>query len=91
MDYFLIEHVESFFVFTFKEEFQWEWAGFRYGEYGSSDMPPAPPCVEEIRIWIVPYGIITVPLTLVSAFLLLSKPRKSTQKKIAELIHEKVE
>jgi len=32
----------------------------------------------------VPYGSIVIPLTLLSAFLLLSKPRKSTQKKITE-------
>jgi len=33
---------------------------------------------------IVPYSFIVVPLTLLSAFLLLSKPRKSTQKRITE-------
>jgi hypothetical protein len=35
---------------------------------------------------ILPYFSITIPLTLLSAFLLLSKPRKSNQKKTAELV-----
>jgi len=47
--------------------------------------------VEGIRfirgyVLIMPFHAIVVPLTLVSAYLLLSKPRKSTQNKIAEPI-----
>ena len=43
-----------------------------------------------IRIIMIQYGSITVPLTLISLWLLLSKPRKSTPKKITEPIPEKV-
>lgn len=75
MDYFLVEHIESFFVFKLKDEFQWEWAGFRSGEYKSYTVPPAPAHVEEIQIWIVPYWSIVMPLTLLSAWLVLSRPR----------------
>jgi hypothetical protein len=38
----------------------------------------------------VPYWIITIPLTILSAFLLLSKPRPSTPKKTPEPISEKM-
>jgi hypothetical protein len=37
-----------------------------------------------------PYGYVVIPLTLLSAFLLLSKPRKSTQMKLTEPIPEKL-
>ena len=37
----------------------------------------------------VPYWFIVIPLTLLSAYLLLSKPRKSTQGKITEPVPEK--
>ena len=41
--------------------------------------------IEEESTWIIPYWFIVIPLTLLSAFLLLSKPCKSTSKKIIEL------
>ena len=41
--------------------------------------------IEEESTWIIPYWSIVIPLTLLSAFLLLSKPCKSTSKKIIEL------
>ena len=57
----------------------WKWrtefCGFEFGQF----IPKGPPWSESI--WLVPYWSITVPLTLLSAFLLLSKPRQSTQKK----------
>ena len=40
----------------------------------------------EVAIRLVPYWSITIPLTLLSAFLLLSKPRKSTFNKTVEPI-----
>jgi hypothetical protein len=36
------------------------------------------------RVQIIPYWSLTIPLTVISFWLLLSKPNKSTQKKIAE-------
>ena len=56
-----------------------EFAGFQIGEGTSIHVPSI-----KIQIGIVPYWSIVLPLTLISAFLLLTKPRKSTQKKIAE-------
>ena len=38
-------------------------------------------------VWIVPYWPIVIPLSLISAFLLLSKSRRSNQKKIDKPIH----
>jgi hypothetical protein len=47
--------------------------------------------LDEVDSWsgyivVLPYWSITVPLTLLSAYLLLSKPRKSTPKKLFEPI-----
>jgi hypothetical protein len=44
-----------------------------------------------VLVWRVLYWPIVIPLTLLSAFLLLSKPRKSAPKKTTEAIPEKVE
>lgn len=35
-----------------------------------------------VEVWIVPYWAITIPLTLFSAFLLLTKPRKTTVRNV---------
>jgi len=40
----------------------------------------------QMAIWVIPYWSIVIPLTLISFWLLLSKPRKSTSKKITEPI-----
>ena len=45
---------------------------------------------DRARTWICPCWSITIPLTLVSAYLLLSKPRQSAPKKIAETTSETV-
>lgn len=45
-----------------------EWCGFEFGEF----RPNGPPWTEEI--WVIPYWSVVVPLTLISAWLLLSKP-----------------
>ena len=60
-------------------EWQWHlsWVGFEFGKgrcHGSSP----------IAVWAVPYWSIAIPMTLASAYLLLSKPRKSIQKKLPE-------
>ena len=39
---------------------------------------------ERLSYLLIPYWSITIPLTLISAFLLLTKPHKSTTKKITE-------
>jgi len=66
-------------------EFNRGWGGFLIdeGRWGQ-------PTTHRLRVWVVPYWFITIPLTVISAFLLLSKPRNSTPKKITEPVPEKV-
>ena len=42
--------------------------------------------IAQIEMCIIPYWSIVIPLTLVSAFLLLTYPRRSNQNKIPEMI-----
>ena len=42
------------------------------------------PYTQEYALWQLPYWSVTIPLTLISVWLLLSKSRSSTQKKIME-------
>ena len=44
----------------------------------------------EVSVKLVPYWSITIPLTLLSAFLILSKPRKSNQRKTVDPFPETV-
>lgn len=44
--------------------FHWEWMGFAKGECSTMF----------VRLWTVPYWSIVIPLTLLSAYLLLIKP-----------------
>jgi len=62
---------------------RWRIAGFGICTWRRKNSEPL-----EIRTceWIIPYWSIVIPLTLLSAYLLLSKPRKSIQKKIIEPI-----
>jgi len=61
----------------------WKWCGF--GIADGIDYPVMPRSFRSAAILTVPYCALTTPLTLLSAFLLLSKPRPSNQKKISEL------
>ena len=56
-------------------------AGFYFGMDESTTPHP---------IRIIPYWSLVIPLTLLSAYLLLSKSRNSTPKKLVETIPEKV-
>ena len=58
-------------------DWRWKWGGFDFGKWEGA---------QEINVsyWSVPYYSIVVPLTLLSAFLLLSKTRPSTPIKITE-------
>jgi hypothetical protein len=56
--------------------------GIEVGEYTSKQMGSAFPSA----FCSIPYWLFVIPLTLVSVFLMLSKPRKSTQTKITESI-----
>ena len=44
----------------------------------------------QLIFWLIPYWSFTIPLTLISLWLLLTKPRKSNQLKIAEPVPENV-
>jgi len=70
-------HLTRWFWVT---EQRWDWGGFHYGRY--CDERP----IGGIRLTfrIIPHWSIVWPLTLLSAWLLLSKPCKSTQIKITE-------
>lgn len=57
---------------------RWDWAGFHFGAGQTANGGE--------EDYMVPYWSITVPFTLISAFLLLSKRRQSTPKKISEPI-----
>ena len=59
---------------------KWQLCGFSFGKFHD-------PEGVEVRVnwWTIPYWSITIPSTLISFWLLLSMPRKSNQKKIAEL------
>jgi hypothetical protein len=62
-------------------DWRWDWAGFSFGEASKKE----PPLLRRnLELWIVPYSSIIFPLALISFWLLLSKPRKSNQKKIPE-------
>ena len=67
-------------------KWRWRWCGFGICE--------EPEERKEGDGWanavLIPYWAIVLPLTLLSAFLLLSKPRKSTQKKLKEPVPEKL-
>lgn len=55
---------------------RWQWSQFDFGKgqaYGDAPM----------FVWVVPYWSILIPLTVLSAFLLLTKPKTSTLKKTA--------
>ena len=53
-------------------EWRWDWAGFSFGSAVKKD----PPILRNLNLWIVPYWAIVSPLVLVSAYLLLGKPRR---------------
>jgi hypothetical protein len=79
------EVVNSQLAFDVSKDFanaKWhlQWCGFHFAE--SEGNVPA----RRIRfaVWNVPYWSVTVPPTLISLWLLLARPHKSTSKKITE-------
>jgi len=67
-----------------EDKFEWKHRlfGFEIGEYQQEEALEA----VRVTIWKIQYWSITIPLTLISLWLLVSKPRKSTQQKIIELL-----
>ena len=58
--------------------------GFGIGQVKDKDLPL------QVFVWAVPYWFIVISLTLLSAYLLLNKPRQSNQHQNDEPIPEKV-
>ena len=65
-------------------EWRWNWSGFGSGV--GVDEIKVGNRIERTSLTVIPYWSVTIPLTLISAFLLLTKPRLSTPKKIVEPI-----
>ena len=65
----------------FAANVEWEWNWLAIHLFRTADSANV-----QTHYASVPYWAIACPLTLLSAWLLLPKPRKSTPKKIAELI-----
>ena len=60
---------------------RWQLCGFGFGELPSDLIEGV-----QVTFFFVPYWFITIPLTAFSAYLLLSKPQKSIQLEIDELV-----
>ena len=73
------EPFQTFDKFYHDKSKTWKWrfCGIAVGRAENSGK-------SEITIFVVSFWSIVIPLTLLSAFLLLSKPRQSNQKKITE-------
>lgn len=52
----------------------WRWYGFGAGSWSA----------QHTTLWVIPYWSVTTLLTLISAFLLISKPRKSSHQKFKD-------
>ena len=56
----------------------WQWNGFDFGASSVKEtmwMGQVKPWTREVEVWQIPYWFLVVPLMLLSAYLLFSKPR----------------
>jgi len=60
-----------------------DWAGFNFGSIEWTTLTD-PPKKGAFAVWIIPYWSLILPLTLLSAYLLVAKPRVAKPKKFAE-------
>ena len=58
-------------------DWRWQLCGFDIGRFHGAT-------ADRLSYWRISHSSITIPLTLISFWLLLTKPRKSNQKKITE-------
>ena len=65
----------------YAEPRRWDWAGFHFGRVHLDRRSPWQSCT-------VPYWSIVIPLTLISAYLILTKPRNTTPQTIVEEVRE---
>jgi hypothetical protein len=75
-------HLVAAPLFGIVSNWRWELGGFGYGDSPNSDGTAAS------SIIVIPYWSIVIPLILLSAWLLLKKPRSSTPMKTPEPIPE---
>ena len=68
--------------YYYEHDWKWDLCGFYFAEGHGKLTGPCPST--RLRLYVIPYWSIVIPLTLISLWLLLSKSRTSTQKKIAE-------
>lgn len=62
-------------------DWRWQSSGFDFGTFHDADQPEY-----QVKFWTIPYWSIVIPLTLISLWLLLPKPRGPTPKMISESI-----
>jgi len=67
----------------FETDWNLRFAGFQVGKHAVQGWQHP-----RVFLCVAPYWSIVIPLTLLSAWLLISKPRKSTPKKIIETVPE---
>ena len=66
------DHSDPFEAINAK--WRWKWLGFQFGQGEEIFQTP-------IGFWIIPYWAIVIPLLLISAYLLLTRPCKPAQTK----------
>ena len=74
--------------YHYEHDWKWDWCGFYFAEGHGKLTGPCPST--RLRLYVIPYWSIVIPLTVISFWLLLSKPRKSNQMEISEPISEDV-
>ena len=66
-------HSPDPFESNYEVEWQWDWAGFTFG---AEQFRPGVMPLHRLEIYAIPYWSIVIPLALLSAYLILWKPRK---------------
>ena len=76
---------EKYSGFVMGDFFLMSWSNL-WGHYSDLVQSPGPPASVSQTVAQVPYWSVVIPLTLLSAYLLLTKPKTLTQKKICQPI-----
>ena len=75
---------------------QWRWSGFHVGSWTFIHVDRGidegifrlAPSFDHLAVWTIPYWSLVFPLTALSTFLLISKPKPSIQKKSLEPVQD---
>jgi hypothetical protein len=65
--------------YHFEHDWKWDLCGFYFAEGHGKLTGPCPS--SRLRLYVIPFGSITMPLTLLSAYLLLSKTSSTSKSK----------